>query len=182
MSNSQSLELIDVSGEPTPPPTTKDKELWVVEDSLKDNPGVYQGGAVQTPGGSFIEDEEDDLYGESPEAQTRRIAREALCESLSISKEASTLTAEDSHAASGARKEQPVSSRTAEEQARPYVAEGTTCRPAACCNYKRRVPSKANDIAQLTHTQATLWQNSLRQTRPDLTDSRSKVASSRTKL
>ena len=118
MSNSQSLELIDVSGEPTPPPTTKDKELWVVEDSLKDNPGVYQGGAVQTPGGSFIEDEEDDLYGESPEAQTRRIAREALRESLSISKEASTLTAEDSHAASGARKEQPVSSRTAEEQAR----------------------------------------------------------------
>ena len=73
-SPSQTEVLLEVS---QPSPDAKQNSIVrdeVVEDSLKDNPEAYRGGAVKSPQAPLSE-EEDDLYSESPKAKARRVSR-----------------------------------------------------------------------------------------------------------
>lgn len=104
-SDSQTLTFLDTSQLSTPPPVDKSRQLShgeVIEDSLKDNPDVYQGGAVQKPGAPPPNDE-DDLYSESPETKDRRIERDVLSRSVVAGR---TATVRDDPSMIATRKEQ----------------------------------------------------------------------------
>lgn len=119
MSNSQSQGFINVRGEQSSSP----ERLSVVEDSLKDHPEVYQGGAVQTPQALVLDDDEDELYSESPEAKNRRLAKEALALGRGVSpmRDASVATREDEPSNIDPKKLQRTDGQSIEESshARP---------------------------------------------------------------